>query len=58
VLTSAAPLPHASLDAKIRTTFDDANPTPASWREHASESEHDVAPVNGPEIWKDPTRKL
>jgi hypothetical protein len=58
VLTPAAPLPHASLDAKIRTTFVDANPTPVSCSEQASDNVHEVAPVSGPEIWKDPTRKL
>jgi hypothetical protein len=58
VLTPAAPLPHASLDAKIRTTFVDANPTPLNCSEHVSDSVHEVAPVNGPEIWKAPTLKL
>jgi hypothetical protein len=58
VLTPAAPLLHDALDATIRTTFVDANPTPASCNEHASDNVHDVAPVNGPEIWNTPTRKL
>jgi hypothetical protein len=47
-----------SLDAKIRTTFVDANPTPANCSEQASDKVHDVAPINGPETWKAPTRKL
>jgi hypothetical protein len=58
VLTPAAPLPHASLDAKIRNTFVDANPTPANCSEHASDSVHDIAPLIGPETWKTPIRKL
>jgi hypothetical protein len=51
-------LPHASIDAKIRTTFVDASPTPASCSEQASDSVHAVAPTSGPETWKIPTRKL
>jgi hypothetical protein len=58
VPTPAAPLPQESLDAKIRTTFVAAKPTPVNCSEQASDSVHDVAPVSGPETWNDPTRKL
>jgi hypothetical protein len=50
VLTPFASLPHAALDAKIRTTFDDTKPTPESWSEHVCVNVHSSVPVYGPEI--------
>jgi hypothetical protein len=58
VLTAAAVLPHELTDSRIRTAFVDARPTPDNWMAHTSVSVHPVFVVNGPKIWKLPTRKL
>jgi hypothetical protein len=52
---SATASPHESVEAIKRTWFEAANPIPLICRRHGAVSVHCVAPVNGPEIWKDPT---
>jgi hypothetical protein len=58
VLTAAAALPHELADSRIRIVFVAARPTPDNWMAHASVNVHSVSVVNGPKIWKLPTRKL
>jgi hypothetical protein len=50
--------PQWRADSRMRTTFVPASPTPDNCREQASVSVQPVTPVNGPEIWKAPSRKL
>jgi hypothetical protein len=50
--------PQAKPGGKMRTVFELASPTPASWTLHVSDNVHVTACTKGPEIWKDPTRKL
>jgi hypothetical protein len=57
VFTAGAEDPHTSLESRILTTFELASPTPPSCNPHASVSVQLVLPVNGPEIWKEPTWK-
>ena len=58
VLTAGAELPHESEDSRMRTRFEVASPRPLSCSAQACESVQLVAAVNGPDIWKRPTRKL
>jgi hypothetical protein len=57
-VAAEAPLPHAAVDARIRTTFVLASAAPASCRVHTSESVHEVACVKGAVYLKEPTWKL
>jgi hypothetical protein len=54
VLTPALFALHATVDAKMRITFEAASPTPESCNEHVSVNVQSVAAVCGPEIWNDP----